>query len=186
MSPKTLAYIRVSTADQSIDRQVLGLKDEADELFIEQASAAAKSRPVFDAVLADLSKGDTLLVWDLDRAFRSTIDAITVAQDLRTRGIALKIAKMQIDTSTPQGEFFYTVIAAFAEMERKVISQRTKEGLASARAKGKQLGRPKLLSEAQIKQAQQRLTQGAAPKDVAATLQVSRHTLRRAIEKMGD
>jgi len=184
-TPKTRAYLRVSTTDQSVDRQLMGLKDEADELHIEHASAASKSRPVFDAVLTKLQPGDTLLVWDLDRAFRSTLDAITTAQDLRARGVALKIAKMQIDTGTPEGAFFYTVIAAFAEMERRVLSERTREGLAAAKARGVALGRPKALAPDQIAEARRSVQRGRSPQTVANTLGVSRTTLQRALKRTG-
>tara|TARA_R110002110_G_scaffold415618_1_gene652478 strand:+ start:9537 stop:10262 length:726 start_codon:yes stop_codon:yes gene_type:complete len=180
-SPQTLAYIRVSTADQNTDRQILGLQESCDRLYVEHASAVAKSRPVFDKALEALRSGDTLVIWDLDRAFRSTVDAILTAEALRERSINLRIVSMQIDTGTPEGELFYTMLAGFAQYERRIISRRTREGMEAARNQGKRLGRPPALSRSQIKQAYARLTAGQeCIESLAEEIGVSRITLDRA------
>jgi len=148
-----IGYLRVSTEDQCIDRQVDALRGQCDEWHIERTSAAARKRPVFETVLENLSDGDCLVVLDLDRAFRSTIDAIQTVEDLQTRGVALKIINLNVDTTTPGGMLVYTVLSACAEFERRIISQRTKEGMAAAKKRGKKLGRPSKLSEEQLKRA---------------------------------
>lgn len=147
-----IGYLRVSTKAQNIHRQMDGLNAICDMLHVETVSAV-KKRPVYDAVIASLKPGDTLVVWDLDRAFRSTIDALLEAEKLRERGIAFRIVTLNVDTSTPAGELVYTVMAAYAQFERKTLIQRTKQGLEAARRRGKRLGRPPKLSAAQIRRA---------------------------------
>ena len=180
-SPQRIGYVRVSTQDQKTDRQVIGLKDSCDHLYIEHTSAIAKSRPIFEKVRSLLREGDTLVVWDLDRAFRSTVDAILTSEDLRNRNVGLRIISMQIDTATPEGELFYTLLAGFAQYERRMISRRTREGMEAARRQGKRIGRPRALSITEIKQAVFRFTVGGESKGaIARQFGVSRTTLDRA------
>jgi DNA invertase Pin-like site-specific DNA recombinase len=131
-----------------------------------------------------LRPGDTFVVWDLDRAFRSVIDAVTQAERLRAKGIAFEIANLQIDTATPSGMLVYTVMSAFAEFERRTLIQRTKEGLEPARRRGKRLRRPPKLSDKQLDNARTRL---AATNDtiaqVARELAVAPWTLSRALRR---
>lgn len=181
---KKIAYLRVSTPDQCPDRQIDGLSDLCDELHVEFLSACIESRPVFDRVIASLEPGDMLVVWDLDRAFRSVIDALTEAEKLRQRGVHFRIANLNIDTTTPAGIFVYTMVSALAEFERRTLSQRTKEGLAAARRRGKRLGRPRLLSEHQIQEARRRIEiSGLSTERVAAEMNVPRWTLGRALKR---
>lgn len=178
-------YLRVSTQEQRPDRQLDGLKDYCDELFIEYASAASMKRPVFEKVLDKLRNGDVLVVWDLDRAFRSTIDAIQTAEVLRTRGIELNIVNLNVDTSTPAGMLVYTVMSACAEFERRIISQRTKEGMNAARERGKRIGRPPKLEREALESAAHRLsTENVSKKKVAIDLGVAPWTLTRALRKL--
>jgi len=138
-----LGYIRTSTDTQLAERQIDGLQPHCDEVCIELGtSAISQSRPIFDSVLKRLSPGDTLVVWDLDRAFRSTTDALTQLDMLREQGVEIKIVSLSLDTSTPAGMLIYTVLAALAQWERDTIRQRTREGIAAARRRGKRIGRP--------------------------------------------
>ena len=89
-------------------------------------------------------------MWDLDRAFRSILNALTEVQALKKHGIEFQLLTMNIDTSYPIGEFFFTVVAAFAQLERQTISQRTKEGLRAAVKRGKRLGRKPKMSNRQV------------------------------------
>lgn len=147
-----VGYLRVSTHDQNLDRQADGLDTLCDELHVETVSAV-KKRPVYDAVITSLKAGDTLVVWDLDRAFRSTIDALLEAEKLRERGIEFQIVTLNVDTSTPAGELVYTVMAAYAQFERKNLIERTKQGMEAARKRGAIIGRPRKLTDKQIKTA---------------------------------
>ncbi len=138
-----IGYLRVSTVDQNHQRQIDSLNTVCDELYTETISAINKKRPVFERVIGKLNAGDTLVVHDLDRAFRSTLDALKQAEQLRQRGVEFQILSLNVDTGTPAGELVFTVMAAFAQYERQCLSQRTKEGMAAAKRRGKHVGRPK-------------------------------------------
>lgn len=182
--PRRIGYIRVSTRAQAPDRQVEALRAECDEMHIEKVSAVADDRPVFEAALHSLIPGDCFVVMDLDRAFRSSVDAILTAEHLRHMGVTFRILSMAIDTSTPEGELYYTMIAGFAQFERRIISRRTREGLDAARARGVKLGRRPKLSEKEIRDAYACLSDMAC-KDVAASLGVARITLQRGFRRLG-
>lgn len=182
---KRIGYLRVSTEEQKPDRQIDGLKPYCDILHIEKLSAVAKKRPIFERVLNNLSHGDTLVVWDLDRAFRSTLDALTQTKHLKERGIDFQIVTMNIDTSEPMGEFFFTVVAAFAQLERRTISKRTKEGLRAAVKRGKRLGRPPSMNASQVLAAMQKIeTKEATIEEIAALNGVHPWTVTRSIKRL--
>lgn len=184
---KKIGYLRVSRKDQSFARQIDGLKIHCDEMRIEQVSAASRSRPVFDTLIASLASGDTLVVWDLDRAFRSTIDAVTQAELLRERGVNFQIVTLNVDTATPDGMLVYTVMAAIAEHERKRLAKRTREGLAAARKRGKRLGRPPKMSKAEVREAHHKLEAGAASiTEIASAYNVHPWTLSRALKRLNE
>ncbi|MEL6464954.1 MAG: recombinase family protein [Pseudomonadota bacterium] len=180
---KKLGYLRISTQEQSPDRQIDGLRSVCDELFIECASASTTKRPVYSDVISRLGPDDALVVWDLDRAFRSVVDALLEVDKLKARGIHLEIMNLQIDTNTPGGMLMYTVISAFAEFERRVLSQRTKEGLAAARARGKRIGRPPKLSMQEIDEAIASIRSGSTIRQVAQTFDIAPWSLSRAIKR---
>ncbi len=181
-----VGYLRVSTNDQNVNRQFDGLRDMCDELHIEKISAVSKSRPVYDEVIQKLQPGDTLVVWDLDRAFRSTLDALLEAEKLLSRDVQFQIATLLLDTSTPTGKLLFTVLSAFAEFERRMISKRTIEGLAVARSQGKRLGRPPKLTGEQLKYANRQIESGkACATTLAKQYGVAHWTLIRALRKHG-
>jgi len=180
-----IGYLRVSTEEQNADRQIDALKPLCDEVFIEKLSATAPKRPVFDRVMRKLKKGDTLVVWDLDRAFRSTVDAILQEKRLRENGIAFEIISLNVNTAEPAGEFAYSVMAAAAQLERRMISKRTKEGLAAARKRGVRLGRKPKLTQKQVRQVKEKLDAGTHTQaELAAMLGVHPRTLARALNKI--
>ncbi len=152
-------YLRVSTHEQRPDRQIDGLKSRCDRLFIETLSAVRPKRPIYEAVVNDLVPGDTLVVWDLDRAFRSAKDALNEADRLMQKGVYFEVVSLPINTATDEGWFFYTVVSAFAELERRILVRRTKEGLNAARQRGQKLGRPSKLTLEQIADARRRLSE---------------------------
>lgn len=130
-----IGYARVSTEEQSLDRQVDALLGYGCErVFSDKASGMRSSRPGLDEMLAFAREGDCVVVQKLDRIGRSTKNLIELSESFSQRGI---------DTTTAQGRFFFTVMAAFAEFERDLISERTKDGLAAARRRGRSGGRPK-------------------------------------------
>ena len=180
-----IGYLRVSTEEQKPDRQIDALEPLCDRLYVEKLSAIAKKRPVFEEVIKQLKPGDTLVVWDLDRAFRSTVDAILQAESLRERGIGFQIVTLNVDTAEPAGEFFYTIMAAYAQFERRNLSKRTKEGLKAARKRGKRLGRPPKMTKAQILAAKQKLAnKEISVEELAALNGVHPWTLTRSIRRL--
>ena len=122
---KKIAYIRISTAEQNPDRQIAGLTGLADELHIERLSAVARRRPVYESVVAKLKRGDMLVVWALDRAYRSARDALNELDALRERGIHFQIATLDLDTTTPHGRLIYTFMSGMAQFERENLIERT-------------------------------------------------------------
>jgi DNA invertase Pin-like site-specific DNA recombinase len=182
-----IGYLRVSTEEQKPDRQIDGLKPLCDKLFTEKSSAVAKKRPVFDEVLGLLNPGDTFVVWDLDRAFRSTIDALMQAEKLHQRGIEFQIVTLGVDTSTAHGKLVYTVIAAFAQHERDHLSERTKQGLEAAVRRGIVLGRRPKISRRQALLAKQKIdNRSHTVAELAALHGIHPRTLLRRIKSALD
>lgn len=180
-----IGYLRVSTEEQRPDRQMDALKPLCDKIFVEKLSAIAAKRPVFERVISELQSGDTLVVWDLDRAFRSTVDAIVQAESLCERGIAFEIISLKVNTAEPAGEFAYSVMAAAAQYERRMLSKRTKEGLEAAVKRGVKLGRKRSLTNDQVYAAVKKLeTESTCLAEVAALYNVHPRTLSRAMERL--
>jgi DNA invertase Pin-like site-specific DNA recombinase len=180
-----LGYLRVSTEEQRPDRQIDALEPLCDKLYIEYSSAVAKKRPIFEEVMAALKPGDTFVVWDLDRAFRSTIDALMQAEKLHQRGIEFQIVTLGVDTSTAHGKLVYTVIAAFAQHERDHLSERTKQGLEAAVKRGSVLGRKPKISCQQAALAKAKFDSGThTMAELAALHGVHPRTLSRRIKAL--
>ena len=162
MTDVLLGYMRVSKADgsQTLDLQrdaLLAAGVEAGRIYEDLASGRHDARPGLTACLKALQPGNTLVVWKLDRLGRDLKHLVTTVDDLRTRGVGFKVltgAGAQIDTSTANGRLFFGVFAAFAEFERELIAERTRAGLAAARARGRKGGRPRKMDRATLKAAQ--------------------------------
>ncbi len=147
-----IGYARVSTQDQSPDLQSDALKKiGCEKIFIEKASGAQRDRPELKAALDYIRSGDTLVVWKLDRLARSLRQLIETVEDLQSQDIGFQSLTENIDTTTSGGKLIFHVFGALAEFERSIIRERTKAGLAPARARGKLGGRPSALSEKDIK-----------------------------------
>jgi DNA invertase Pin-like site-specific DNA recombinase len=179
-----IGYIRTSTDAQLTARQIDGLKGHCDKVMVEEGvPAGSKRRPVYTAAMEALRPGDTFVVWDLDRAFRSTVDAIQEMERLQERGIEFRIVSLNIDTGCPAGRLVYTMVAALAEWEREMLRQRTREGLAAARKRGKRLGRPPKLSPESVEAARADIEAGRSTVTAAAArLGVAPWTLSRALK----
>lgn len=177
---KLIGYARVSTQDQSLhaQRDALGAGGCA-EIFEDKASGSYSTRPgLFDALDA-VAAGDTLVVWKIDRLGRTVKGLVDLVQSLHDRGVHFRSLTDSLDTRGPQGKFFFHVMAAFAEMERDLIRERTRLGLKAAKARGRIGGRPRAMTEAKVTIAKQQLQAGWPAKDVAAALGVSVPTLYR-------
>ena len=180
-----IGYARVSTGEQTLDLQLDALqKAGCGTVYRETASGAKADRPVLDEVLTYVRKGDTLVVWRLDRLGRSLKHLIDVVAALAERGIGFKSLTEQIDTTTPGGKHIFHVFGALAEFERDLIRERTHAGLAAARARGRLGGRPKKLTDPkQLELAQTLYDGGQTDIDtICATLGISRATLYRYLK----
>ncbi len=182
-----IGYLRVSTKTQNPARQINGLRDLCDKLFVETLSAIADDRPVFDMMLGELREGDTLFVWDLDRAFRSTEDALYHERSLRERGIGFHAMNFDIETQSADGRYAYIVQAAAAERERMKISERTIEGLKAARARGQRLGPPIKMTKDKAAAAKASIdAKLATVSEIASTHGVHRSTVYRSLKRLDD
>jgi DNA invertase Pin-like site-specific DNA recombinase len=145
-----LGYARVSTADQNLDLQRDALaKAGAEQIYEEHASGARTDRPVLADVISRLRPGDKLVVWKLDRLGRSTKALIDLVDTFEATGVQFESVTDKIDTTTPAGRCFFTILAAIAEMERGLIRERTNAGLKTARSRGRFGGRKNKLSASQ-------------------------------------
>ncbi len=138
-----VGYIRVSTVEQHEDRQVKDLTENAkvSKVFIDKLSGKDTNRPQLNAMIDYVREGDTVVVSEYSRLARSTRDLIDIIETLQNKGVTVISMKEKLDTSTPQGEFMLTVFAGIATLERKLMLQRQREGIAIAKANGKYKGR---------------------------------------------
>jgi DNA invertase Pin-like site-specific DNA recombinase len=152
-----VGYARVSTREerQVFDRQIDALRAAGcQRIFDDRGSGASTDRQGLKACLDYLRKGDVLVVLDLDRLGRLAGELIRLVDELEGRGIGFRALHADFDTTTPMGRAFLQIQAAFAEMERNVIRQRVKEGIAAARARGRKGGRPRRMTPECLRYAQ--------------------------------
>ncbi len=135
-------YARVSTNKQITDRQMDALRAYGvDEIFVEKISGTKKSRPQLNILLNKLRTGDTLVIYELKRLGRNTKQLLALAEDFQANGIEFVSLTENIDTTTPMGRFVFTTWCALAQLDRDIISENTKSGLAAAKARGRVGGR---------------------------------------------
>lgn len=184
-----IGYGRVSTGDQNADSQVDALtKAGANKVFIEKFTGTKLDRPELNKAFDYLRAGDQLVITKLDRLGRSTKDLLALLERLNELGVQLRVLDQNIDTSTAEGKFFFTIIGAVAEFERSLIVSRTRDGLAAARARGRVGGRKPKLSDKQ--QAEIRRLYQARDKtvqEIAELFGVSRPTVYSVLRlRMGE
>lgn len=171
-------YIRVSTNEQNTALQKNALESAGcEQIFEDKISGKHTNRPGLNKLLKTLTEGDTLVVWKLDRLGRSMRHLVTLIEEMRQRGINFRSLTDSIDTATPMGRFFFHVMGALAEMERELIVERTRAGLAAARAEGRIGGRRPKLSEEQWAQAGRLLASGESRRRVALIYDIGLSTL---------
>ena len=190
-----IGYMRVSKADgsQTTDLQrdaLITAGVDPDHMYEDRASGKKEDRPELAACLKALRPGDTLLVWKLDRLGRDLRHLVNIVHDLTAREIGLKVLTGQgaaVDTTTAQGKLVFGIFAALAEFERELISERTKAGLESARARGRKGGRPFKMTPAKVRLAM--ASMGQPETSVAALCQelgITRQTLYRHVSPTGE
>lgn len=184
--PGCIAYARVSTAEQDPQLQIDALTAHGcRRLFVERVSTRRKDRPGLAAALHRLDPGDTLVVWKLDRLGRSVTEVVGLAEKLHTAGVGLHILTGTLEgrySASGSGKFFFTVMAAFAELERDLILERTMAGLAAARNAGRVGGRPTKLDADKLAAAKARRARGESLPQIAKALQVSASTVHRHLK----
>lgn len=191
---KLIGYARVSTRSQGADRQVtdlLGAGVRRDDLYVDHGvSGARASRPGFDQAVGALQEGDTLVVTTLDRLGRSTQNMLELAQELRKRGVGLRVLNLgggDVDTSTPMGSMVFTVMVALAEMELEIRRERVTDSIAKRRAAGGNLGgRRQQFTDSQIRSARRLIEAGQPAAQVARDFGISRATLYRRLSDLPD
>jgi len=183
-SNMNIGYARVSTADQNLDLQKDALNNAGcEQIYTDKMSGTKTERPGLEQILGTLRKGDTLVVWKLDRLGRSLTHLIKVMNILDERGIYFRSVQESLDTSTPGGKLIFHVFGALAEFERDIIRERTMAGLAAARARGRVGGRPRKLSKKQVEMAKKLINDPTIPiEDICKTLGVSKATLYRYVK----
>jgi DNA invertase Pin-like site-specific DNA recombinase len=178
-----VGYGRVSTADQNPALQEDALRQAGCErLFLETISTGKRDRPQLAAALDYVRPGDTLVVWRLDRLARSLRQLIQTFEDLDARGIGLKSLTEAIDASTSGGRLVFHIFGSIAEFERSLIRERTRAGVAAAKARGRAGGRPPKLVGERLEMARNLLASDQSVSAVARTMGVSRATVHRSIE----
>jgi DNA invertase Pin-like site-specific DNA recombinase len=143
-----IGYARVSTHEQNLDMQKDALKKaDCEKIFTDKVTGVAANRPGIDEALSYLREGDTLVVWRLDRLGRSLKNLIEMVGNLEKNKIGFQSLQESINTTNSGGKLIFHIFGALAEFERNLIQERTKAGLAAARARGKKGGRPKALND---------------------------------------
>ena len=182
---RLLGYARVSTDDQDLSLQIDALEKHGipkSFIFMDKLSGARSDRPGLAKCLNALQSGDVLVVWRLDRLGRSMGHLISLVEDLRARGIGFRsLNEGAIDTTSASGELIFNIFSALAQFERRLIQERTKAGLAAARARGRRGGRPSLdADQAKVLAAKKLHGDKAITIDgICKTLNISRSTYYR-------
>ena len=182
-----VGYARVSTGDQQPALQLDALTAAGcQRIFTDHASGALQDRPQLTAALDYLRPGDTLIVWRLDRLGRNLRHLIATVEDLRAREIQFASVTESIDTSTPAGRLIFHTFAALAEFERELIRERTRAGLAAARARGRHGGRRTVMTPEKLRVARDMYaSRQHTVTAIATTIGVSRATIYRALGSAG-
>lgn len=185
--PSTIAYLRVSTEDQSTDTQraTIGQRYQVDRWFTDEATSGAikaQDRAELSQLIQYVREGDTVVVYAIDRLGRNTIDVLETVEALREKGVAIISMREGFDLSTPVGKAMLTMLAAMAELERSNIKERQMAGIARAKAEGRALGRTKTIDDSEV--AQWRQDNSASIKATAEHFNVSTASVKRACKAL--
>jgi DNA invertase Pin-like site-specific DNA recombinase len=185
-----IGYMRVSsdTDRQTTDLHRDALLDagvDARQLFLDRASGVRDDRPGLQQALAYVQRGDCLVVWKLDRLGRSLPHLLHIITTLQARGVAFRSLTEQMDTTTPQGAFLFSVFGALAQYERALTQERVRAGLAAAKRRGKRGGRPPAITAEQWEAIRMALAGGMSKAAVCRTFGVKRATLYDTLARRG-
>lgn len=182
-------YARVSTEGQNLYRQLDALKAAGvDEIIEEKITGTKSDRPQLNRLLDKLREGDTILIADLTRLSRSTKDLFSLVDKIEKKGANIKSLKESwLDTTTPTGKLMFTFMAGISQFERDLISQRTKEGLEAARARGRKGGRREKLDAAKKKAIYDLYTQKKTRiMDICDMFEITKPTLYKVVKEVSE
>lgn len=177
-------YARVSTDNQKLDRQLDKLKEygiHKANIYKEHITGTKKDRPMLNKLLENVGEGDAIVVTELTRLGRSTKDLINIAETLQEKKVELISLKEEINTTTATGKLIFGMIAVLAQFERDLISERTKEGLESSRARGRVGGRP-VANKSDVERALMLYDMNVNIKDICEMCKMSKPTLYKYIK----
>jgi DNA invertase Pin-like site-specific DNA recombinase len=179
-----VGYIRVSTHEQNLDLQIEAMEKHGyDMLYQEMVSGAKADRPEFEKCLNYLRKGDTLVVWRLDRFGRTLRKTLELVEQLEEKGVEFKSLQDNFDTSTASGRMFFHLCAVFAEYERNIMLERTYAGLAAAKAQGRVGGRKPSMNKKKIAEAVDLHKKGVSAKQIAQMMKCSKSTVFKYLQQ---
>lgn len=177
-------YVRTSTDQQNMELQIEAIKATGVDdrnIYSDKVSGSKRDRPQLNELLGRLRGGDTLVIWKFDRLARSMHDLLEITDKLNEKGVQFKSITEDIDTNSPMGKFAFHLLGALGQFERELIKERINAGIANARAKGKHMGRPKTLTDEQVKVAQDMRLQGTGVMAIARVLGCSRYAIYRVV-----
>jgi len=181
-----VGYVRVSSTDQNVDRQLEQL--EADRVFVDRVTGSNAERPELTAMLKYVREGDTIIVASMDRLARNVDDLRRLVAEQTSRGVGVRFVKENLlftGDDSPIANMLLSVLGAVAQFERDLIRERQREGIEIAKRKGKYRGRKKSLSDEQVEEVRKRIGAGEKKNAVAKSLGVSRDTLYRSLNSNG-
>ena len=184
MKGQRIGYVRVSSFDQNLERQLENVK--VDKLFSEKASGKDTHRPELELLLSFVREGDTIVVHSMDRLARNLDDLRRLVQSLTKRGIRIEFIKENLTFTgeeSPMSNLMLSVMGAFAEFERALIRERQREGIALAKQKGVYRGRAKALSDERASELRQRAKAGEKKSHLAREFAISRETLYQYLRR---
>lgn len=185
-----LGYARVSTDGQNLDRQIDALMAAGvskKHLYCEKMTGTKADRPELNRLINDLEIGDTVIIADLTRISRSTKDLLEIIDKIKNKGAYIKSLKdtwLDTTSSNPYNDFLLTVMSGLSQLERDLISQRTKEGLIAAKARGRNGGRPSKQNE-KAEMVIALYDSGMKIADIVRNTELSRSTVNRIVKKRG-
>ena len=184
MTNQRIGYGRVSTADQNLSSQEDALNHAGcDRVFTDTFTGTKRDRPELSKALDLLRQGDTLVITRLDRLGRSARDLLEIVMSLEERGVEFEVIEQRIDTKTPEGKLFFTIISGFAEFEREIMRSRTMDGLAAARARGRLGGRPSKFTPKQKNQIVRLYNDGMHVAEIMEVFDAARPTIYKVINE---
>jgi DNA invertase Pin-like site-specific DNA recombinase len=184
MTGQRVGYVRVSSFDQNLDRQLEN--EKIDRLFSEKASGKDIQRPQLKELLKFVREGDSVIVHSMDRLARNLDDLRKIVKELTSRDVSIKFIKENLtfdNQVSPMSNLLLSVMGAFAEFERSLIKERQREGIELAKKRGVYKGRRSSLSENQMQTIIDRLDSGEAKTSIAKSLGISRETLYQHLRK---